>query len=54
MEKKAKAILIVAATFGALVLAGFVGASAYYKDEQVASHYPNDRANHHPVHPVTN
>jgi hypothetical protein len=49
VERKAKFILIIAATLGALVLAGFVGVS--YKDENVASQYPNDRANHHPLHP---
>jgi hypothetical protein len=48
VEQKAKAVLIVAVTLGALVLAGFVGVS--YKDDPGAGHSPNDRANHHPRH----
>jgi hypothetical protein len=49
VEKKAKAMLIMAATLGALVLAGFVGAFSY-NDETTVGHYQNDRANHHPRH----
>lgn len=49
MEQKAKAMLIMAVTVGALVLAGFVGAFSY-NDEAAAGHYQNDRANHHPRH----
>jgi hypothetical protein len=54
VEQKAKAMLIVAAALGALVLAGFVGVSyaISYKDDAAAGQYANDRANHHPVHPV--
>lgn len=48
MERKAKAMLIMAATLGALVLAGFVGVS--YKDDPGTGHSPNDRANHYPRH----
>lgn len=50
MEQKAKAMLIMAVTLGALVLAGFVGAFSY-NDEASVVHYQNDRANHHPLHP---
>jgi hypothetical protein len=49
VEKKTKAMLIKAATLGALVLAGFVGAVSY-NDETTVGHYQNDRANHHPRH----
>ena len=42
MQRKTNAVLIAAAAFGALILAGFAGVS--YTDEPV----PNDRANHHP------
>jgi hypothetical protein len=52
VEQKAKAMLIMAVTLGALVLAGFVGVS--YKDDRGddpgAGHSPNDRANHYPRH----
>ena len=44
MQRKNTAVLIAAAAFGALILAGFAGVS--YTDETVQ--YPNDRANHHP------
>lgn len=44
MQHKNKAVLIAAAAFGALIVAGFAGVS--YTDEPV--HHPNDRANHHP------
>jgi len=51
VEQKAKAMLIVAATLGVIVLAGFVGVSyAISQDDATVSHYQNDRANHHPVH----
>jgi hypothetical protein len=44
VQRKNNAVLIAAAAFGALIVAGFAGAS--YTDEAV--HRPNDRANHHP------
>ena len=46
MQRKNNAVLIAAAAFGALILAGFAGVS--YTDEP--GRYPNDRANHHPKH----
>ena len=49
VEQKAKAMLIMAVTLGALVLAGFVGAFSY-NDDLGAGHSPNDRANHYPRH----
>lgn len=44
MQRKNYAVLIAAAAFGALIVAGFAGVS--YTDEPV--HQQNDRANHHP------
>lgn len=44
MQRKNNAVLIAAAAFGALMVAGF--ASVSQTDEPV--HNPNDRANHHP------
>jgi hypothetical protein len=49
VERKNKAGLILAASLGAIILAGFAGVS--YTDEQTISQHPNDRANHHPVRP---
>jgi len=46
VQRKNTAVLIAAAAFGALILAGFAGVS--YTDETVPGQYPNDRANHHP------
>ena len=46
MQRKNNAVLIAAAAFGALIVAGFAGIS--YTDEPLSGHYPNDRANHHP------
>lgn len=46
MQRKNNAVLVAAAAFGALIVAGFAGAS--YTDEPVR--YPNDRANHHSKH----
>jgi hypothetical protein len=46
VQRKNNAVLIAAAAFGALIVAGFAGVS--YTDEPV--HQPNDRANHHPKH----
>ena len=48
MQRKNNAVLIAAAAFGVLIVAGFAGIS--YTDEPVAGQYPNDRANHHPKH----
>jgi hypothetical protein len=45
LQRKTNAVLIAAAAFGALILAGFAGVS--YTDEPVPGQYPNDRANHH-------
>jgi hypothetical protein len=42
VQRKNNAVLIAAAAFGALIVAGFAGVS--YTDEPVQ----NDRANHHP------
>jgi len=42
VQRKTNAVLIAAAAFGALILAGFAGVS--YTDEPV----PNGSANHHP------
>jgi hypothetical protein len=44
VQRKNNAVLIAAAAFGALIVAGFAGVS--HTDEPV--HHPNDRANHHP------
>lgn len=44
VQRKNTAVLIAAAAFGALILAGFAGVS--YTDEAIQ--YPNTRANHHP------
>jgi hypothetical protein len=49
VQRKSMAVLIAAAAFGAISLASFAGVS--YTDERTVSHYPNDRSNHHPVHP---
>ena len=46
MQRKTYGVLITAAAFGAVVLAGFAGVSC--ADEPMSSQYPNDRANHHP------
>jgi hypothetical protein len=46
VQRKNNAVLIAAAAFGALIVAGFAGVS--YSDEPV--HHPSDRANHHPKH----
>ncbi len=46
MQRKNNAVLIAAAAFGALIVAGSAGIS--YTDEPAAGQYPNDRANHHP------
>ena len=47
MQRKNNAVVIAAAAFGALIVAGFAGVS--YTDEPMLSgHHPNDRANHHP------
>jgi hypothetical protein len=51
VEQKAKSLLFVTVALASLGLAGFVGVSyAVSKDEAPAAHYPNDRANHHPLH----
>ena len=51
MEHKAKSILIMTAILASLGLVGFVGVSyAVSQDEASVIHYPNDRANHHPLH----
>lgn len=42
-------ILVAVAAIGALVVAGFATVSLT-ADEPAQSHYPNDRANHHPKH----
>jgi hypothetical protein len=44
VQRKNNAVLIAAAAFGALIVAGFAGVS--HTDEPV--HRPNDRANHQP------
>ncbi len=41
-----KALMIVAVALSAIVLAGFVSTSLTAPEP--VSHYPNDRANHHP------
>ena len=46
VQRKNNAVLIAAAAFGALIVAGFAGIS--HTDEPLTGHYPNDRANHHP------
>jgi hypothetical protein len=50
VQRKTKALLIAAVALGALVLAGFVGVSV--QDDEFVPYRPNDRANHHPVHPA--
>ena len=44
-----KSFIIMAAALSAIVLAGFVSVSL--TAEELASQYPNDQANHHPLHP---
>lgn len=44
-----KALLIVAVALSTVVLAGFVSVSL--SPGLTASHHPNDRANHQPLHP---
>lgn len=49
MQNKAK--LITAIALAAILAAGLAGAVREASaDEPTASHYPNDRANHHPLH----
>lgn len=55
MRHKNKAIWISVAVVGFIVLAGVAGISIQ-ANEPVSKHppvskYPNDRANHHPLHP---
>jgi len=50
VQHKAKSILIVAVALALLGLAGFVGVSYAISQDATVGHYPNDRANHHPVH----
>ena len=46
-----KTRLVAAAAIGAVLAAGFIGASYDVSaDEPTASQHPNDRANHHPLH----
>jgi hypothetical protein len=49
MHRKNKAIWISVAVVGFIVLAGVAGISI--QANEPAPHYPNDRANHHPLHP---
>lgn len=44
-----KTFLMLAMAFSAIVLAGIVSVSL--TAEELAPRYPNDRANHHPLHP---
>ena len=44
-----KAFMVVAVALSAIVLAGFVSVSL--TAEETATYRPNDRANHHPLHP---
>ena len=44
-----KTFLMLAAALSAIVLAGFVSVSL--TAEELTPGYPNDRANHHPLHP---
>jgi hypothetical protein len=50
MLRKNKAIWISVAVVGFIVLAGAAGISIQANESIVAKH-PNDRANHHPLHP---
>jgi hypothetical protein len=47
--RKNKAVVILAASLGAGILAGFANVS--YTDSPIVSQHPNDRANHHPKQP---
>jgi hypothetical protein len=49
VQHKTRALLIIAAALGAIVLAGFVGVSV--KDDDFVPYRPNGKANHHPLHP---
>jgi len=44
-----KALMIVVVALSAIVLAGFVSVSL--TAQEPIAHQPNDRANHHPLHP---
>ena len=44
-----KMIMAVVTALSTIVLAGFVSVSLTAAEP--TSHYPNDRANHHPLHP---
>ena len=48
MQHKISAALSVAAALGAIILTVLVATS--HADEPTAASYPNNRANHHPVH----
>lgn len=50
MPRKNKAIWISVAVLGFIVLAGVAGISI--QASEPVSKYPNDRANHHPLHPT--
>ena len=45
MQRKTNAALIVAAVLGATIVTG-----GSFAEEQTTGQYPNDRANHHPLH----
>lgn len=50
MQRKTRSLLIAAVTAGALVLAGFVGASV--EDDAFVPYRPSGMANHHPLNPA--
>jgi hypothetical protein len=45
-----KLVLIAVAALSIITLAGFVTVSLTAQEPVAKSHYPNDRANHHPRH----
>ena len=49
MPRKNKAIWISVAIVGFIVLTGAAGISL--QAHEPVAHHPNDRANHHPLHP---
>lgn len=50
MQRKMSTLWITAAILGVVILAGVAGVSL--RADAPSSHYPNDRANHHPVRPA--
>jgi len=49
MQRNSKAIWVSLAVLGVIILAGVAGISL--QAEEPIAYGPNDRANHHPLHP---